>query len=200
MNAEKKPAPPSSFELHAMGQIESGFFPTEDNLYCSWSLHHGSDWQVVAGVEEGVTQLASVPAGRPAKVVWNFPMDLTFKSTNVYGWPQLVLAVHGTDFLNRDVVRGYGAVHLPTTPGAHEIQVRMFRPVSSSKLQQFIGWINGQPAEYVDTKRPAMPSGREVTRVESTGVVTIKMNMVTRNMKQFGYTLGSGSNVTAQRF
>jgi hypothetical protein len=137
----------------------------------------------------------------------------------------------------------------------------MFRPVSSSKLQQFIGWINGQPAEYVDTKRPAMPSGRwtipvlppalrlfaqrstrpqgtrcrmyrafsrdhgalsvaprrrcgvprlrlrlgcdasrEVTRVESTGVVTIKMNMVTRNMKQFGYTLGSGSNVTAQRF
>jgi hypothetical protein len=39
-----------------------------------------------------------------------------------------------------------------------------------------------------------------VTRVESTGVVTIKMNMVTRNMKQFGYTLGSGSNVTAQRF
>lgn len=137
MNLDKKAAAPSSFELHAMGQvhrlarsiprarrpsgcarrscgapltarnsymlralqIESGFFPTEDNLYCSWSLHHGSDWQVVAGVEEGVTQLASVPAGRPAKVVWNFPMDLTFKSTNVYGWPQLVLAVHGTDFL-----------------------------------------------------------------------------------------------------
>mmetsp|Transcript_81464 Transcript_81464/g.119345 ORF Transcript_81464/g.119345 Transcript_81464/m.119345 type:complete len:101 (-) Transcript_81464:14-316(-) len=98
-SGDKKPVPPSSFELHAMGQIESGFFPTEDNLYCSWSLHHGSDWQVVAGMEEGVTQLASVPAGRPAKVVWNFPVDLTFKSTNVYGWPQLVLAVHGTDFL-----------------------------------------------------------------------------------------------------
>lgn len=133
----QKTTQPSSFELHAMGQvfyvqsctllslsvmarerlatgqdrvavlievlpivqIESGFFPTEDNLYCTWSLHHGSDWQVVAGTEEGTTQLASVPAGRPAKVVWNFPVDLTFKSTNVYGWPQLVLAVYGTDFL-----------------------------------------------------------------------------------------------------
>jgi hypothetical protein len=41
---------------------------------------------------------------------------------------------------------------------------------------------------------------REVTRVESTGVVKIKINTVTRNMKQFGYTLGSGSNITAQRF
>ena len=38
----------------------------------------------------------------------------------------------------------------------------MFRPVSSSKLQQFIGWINGQPAEYIDAKRPALPSGRSV--------------------------------------
>jgi len=186
---KKPPANPSSFELHAMGQIESAFFPQEDNLYCSWSLHHGSDWQVVAGMEEGVTQLASVPAGRPAKVVWNFPLDLTFKSTNVYGWPQIVLHVHGTDFLNRDIVRGYGSVHLPTSPGAHELEVRMFRPVSSSKLQQFIGWINGTPAEYIEPKRPAMSGGREVTRVESTGVVKLKINIVTRNMKEFGYCL-----------
>ena len=39
-------------------------------------------------------------------------------------------------------------------------QVRMFRPVSSSVLQQFIGWINGTPAEYIDTKRPAISAGR----------------------------------------
>merc|ERR1719181_1522882 len=162
---DKKVAAPSSFEVHAMGQIESGFFPTDDNLYCAWSLHHGSDWQGVAGTEEGITQVASVPAGRPAKVVWNFPVDLTFKSTNVYGWPQLVLHVHG------------------------------FRPVSSSPLQQLIGWLNGTPAEYVEQKRPAMANGREVTRVESTGVVTVKINVVTRNMKQFGYSLPLATNV-----
>ena len=48
----------------------------------------------------------------------------------------------------------------PDVPTMATEQVRMFRPVSSSKLQQFIGWVNGTPAEYVDTKRPAMPSGR----------------------------------------
>jgi hypothetical protein len=30
---------------------------------------------------------------------------------------------------------------------------------------------------------------REVTRVESTGVVKLKINIVTRNMKEFGYCL-----------
>ena len=55
--------------------------------------------QVVAGMEQGITQVASVPAGSQAKIVWNFPLELTLKSTNVHGWPQIVIEVHGTDFL-----------------------------------------------------------------------------------------------------
>ena len=98
----------------------------------------------------------------------------------------------------------------------------MFRPVSSSTLQQFIGWIRGAPADYIDPKKPAMSSGRfvefpasllisrssslslcscwhvcrEVTRVESTGVVKVKINIVTRNMKQFGYSVPTAASVS----
>jgi hypothetical protein len=61
--------------------------------------------QVLAGMESGITQVASVPGGSDSAMVWNFPIDLTFKSTNVYGWPQLVIGVHGNDFLNRHVVK-----------------------------------------------------------------------------------------------
>ena len=39
------------------------------------------------------------------------------RSTNVFGWPQLVLSVYGLTFFGRDVARGYGSIHLPTTPG-----------------------------------------------------------------------------------
>jgi B9 domain-containing protein 1 len=49
--------------------------------------------------------------------VWNFPLDVTYKSTNVFGWPQLVLAVYGVDGMGRDVIKGYGSAHLPTCPG-----------------------------------------------------------------------------------
>jgi hypothetical protein len=61
--------------------------------------------QVLAGMESGITQVASLAGGGDTSLVWNFPLDLTFKSTNVHGWPQLVLAVHGSDFLNRHVVK-----------------------------------------------------------------------------------------------
>lgn len=39
---------------------------------------------------------------------------------------------------------------------------------------------------------------REVTRVESTGVVKIKINVVTRNMKQFGYSVPVAGNGCTQ--
>jgi len=199
MSGEKKPAPPSSFEVHAMGQIESAHFPGEDNLYAQFSVQHGNDWQVLAGMESGITQVASVPGGSDSAMVWNFPIDLTFKSTNVYGWPQLVIGVHGNDFLNRHVVKGYGSVHMPTVPGSHELHVRMFRPLSSSPMQQFIGWINGSPAEFIDPKRPALPTGREVTRVESVGVVVVKVNIVMRNMAKFGYSSPVHSNAVPHK-
>ena len=31
--------------------------------------------------------------------------------------PQLVVCVYGLNILGRDEVRGYGAIHLPITPG-----------------------------------------------------------------------------------
>ena len=42
----ERKGPPSSFEVHVMGQIESAVFPNEDNLFCQFRLLHGSDWMV----------------------------------------------------------------------------------------------------------------------------------------------------------
>lgn len=50
-------------------------------------------------------------------LVWNFPLDVTYKSTNAFGWPQLVVSVYGLDFLGRDVIKGYGCMHIPTCAG-----------------------------------------------------------------------------------
>ena len=50
-------------------------------------------------------------------VVWNMPIDITFKSTNVYGWPRLAIAVYGVDWLGRDVIKGYTSVAVPLQTG-----------------------------------------------------------------------------------
>ena len=109
----------SYFLVSITGQVEEAWFPDHDDLYCRLFWVWGQDWVVTAGQEEGVSQVSRRSLDTAARIVWNFPLNITLKSTSPHGWPQLVLAVYGPDLLGNDVVRGYGAVHAPLTPGRH---------------------------------------------------------------------------------
>uniref|UniRef100_A0A8C5W5P0 B9 domain-containing protein 1 n=1 Tax=Microcebus murinus TaxID=30608 RepID=A0A8C5W5P0_MICMU len=130
-------AGPSVFLLMVNGQVESAQFPEFDNLYCKYCFVYGQDWAPTAGLEEGISQITSKSRDACQALVWNFPIDITFKSTNPFGWPQIVLSVYGPDVFGNDVVRGYGAVHVPFSPGRHKRTIPMFVPESTSKLQKF---------------------------------------------------------------
>lgn len=170
------------------GQIESGEFPAGiDNLYCKYSFTHGNDWSIVAGVEEGITQITRKSFDPRQLLVWNFPLELTFKSTNAFGWPQLVLSIYGIDEFGRDVVRGYGTVHVPVAAGQHHRDVPVFVPRSSSGAQSFTSWLMGQQPEFVDAKFVSQGEGREVTRVQSQGTVNVTFQVVMKDMRRFGY-------------
>ncbi len=94
------------------GQLESGEFPYDD-LYVRYGFSFGPDWTVVDGIENGLSQIARKAPGCDNSVVWNFPVDISFKSTNAHGWPRMSVSIYGVDSLGRDVVRGYGSVLLP---------------------------------------------------------------------------------------
>ena len=122
-------------------------------------------------------------------VIWNFPVDVTFKSTNVYGWPRIAISVYGVDFLGRDVVRGYGSALIPLIPGQHIVEVENYTPIATSVFNQALCWIMGNPPEFFDSKFVCQGDGREVTRVQSSGIVRLKLNIVTKGMNQCGYSL-----------
>ncbi|XP_040431057.1 B9 domain-containing protein 1 isoform X1 [Cygnus olor] len=203
---------PGVFLVAVNGQIESGEFPGFDELYCKFCFVYGQDWVPTAGLEEGISQITSKSAVAPTTLVWNFPIEITFKSTNPSGCecpgsrgggnarrrgtsltpassagPQIVVSVYGPDFFGNDVVRGYGAVHVPFTPGRHKRTIAMFVPESTSRLQKFTSWFTGRRPEFTDPKVVAQGEGREVTRVRSQGFVTISFNVVTKDMKKLGY-------------
>jgi len=71
------------------------------------------------GLESGISQTAQRSSGEEDAFNWNYPIDITFRSTNVHGWPQIVLSVYGLTAFGQDVVRGYGWAHVPTTPGRY---------------------------------------------------------------------------------
>ncbi|XP_042294501.1 B9 domain-containing protein 1 isoform X2 [Sceloporus undulatus] len=130
-------ASPTVFLLMVNGQIEGAQFPEFDDLYCKYCFVYGCDWAPTSGLEEGISQITSKNRDGPQDLVWNFPIEITFKSTNPFGWPQIVVSVYGPDLFGNDVVRGYGAVHIPFTPGRHKRTIPMFVPESTSKLQKF---------------------------------------------------------------
>lgn len=99
-----------------------------------------------------------------------------------------MLSFYGLDALGRDVVRGYGSTTLPLTGGQITRTVPLFRPCSSSLMQQFTAWLTGTPPEYFDAKFVAESEGREVTRVASAGQATVRFNIVTSGMAAFGFS------------
>ncbi|XP_010212509.1 PREDICTED: B9 domain-containing protein 1 [Tinamus guttatus] len=101
--------------------------------------------------------------------------------------PQVVVSVYGPDVFGNDVVRGYGAVHVPIEPGRHIRTLPMFVPESTSRLQRFTSWFTGRRPEFTDPRVVAQGEGREVTRVRSQGFVTISFNVVTKDMTKLGY-------------
>lgn len=181
----------ANFFLMVTGQVEYGEFENADNVYCRYALSYGNDWNVVHGPESGLSQIAKASeSGADTGVVWNFPIDISFKSTNPFGWPRLALSVFGVDMMGRDVVVGYGSVLIPTIPGRHERWVHMYTPKASSLIQQFRSWIAGAYPEFFDSKFVTRSEGREMTRVERTGAIRVSLNVMTRGMGQLGYSCG----------
>uniref|UniRef100_A0A914VM81 B9 domain-containing protein 1 n=1 Tax=Plectus sambesii TaxID=2011161 RepID=A0A914VM81_9BILA len=172
-------------------------FPAFDNVYCKQSFVYGNDWAVLSGLEEGITPVSqcSTIEGDFGRIVLNFPLEITFKSSSPFGWPQLVLSCYGTDSFGNDVVRGYGATHIPIMPGQQKRRIPMFVPESSSSLQKFLAWISGKRPEFVDPRIVAHSEGREVTRVRTNGYVTVSFNIVLKDLKKLGYDV-SPSSVT----
>eukprot|EP00794_Sanderia_malayensis_P009156 gene9156-10128_t len=178
----------SVFLAMISGQIETAWFPEFEELYCKYSFVYGQDWVITTGHEGGLSQIATKSSDERQLFVWNFPLDVSFKSTSPFGWPQLVISCYGQDELRGyDVVRGYGSVHVPVSPGSHVREIPMFVPESSSSFQKFTGWLIGRRPEFIDPKVVAQGEGREVTRVRSQGKVKVRFNVITRDMKKLGY-------------
>jgi B9 domain-containing protein 1 len=187
------------FLVSATGQVVGGELKGEDSLYVKYDVTYGGNWEVLQGCDKGISQIArrgnngsgSSCGAAAGSVVWNFPVDVLFRSISPTGWPRIVVSVFGIDSLGRDIARGYGSMHIPTRPGTYRRTVRLFRPVCASYLHQFVAWLTGTQPEFFDSRFVSKGEGRDSTRVESVGCVTVQINVTTRGMLLQGYENGT---------
>jgi len=183
------------------GHIESvDSYNCVEQLYCRYSFSYGPDWEVVHGVSMGLSQVgrrggAMLPCphddadGTGTAIVWNFPLDVAWSSTNPHGWPRLALSVYGIDFLGRDVAVGYASLLLPLGPGSYAKRLRLYRPVSGSRVVRFANWLLGTAPEYYDSRRVARGEGRAATRVASADdrAVRVTLNVALKDLTACGF-------------
>lgn len=185
----------------------SGEFGPVDYLYCRYTFSFGNDWTISSGLDTGLSQTACKNlSNSEEQIVWNFPIDVSFNTTNVFGWPRIAISVYGIDFLGRDVIRGYGSALIPLASGQHQIEVDMFNPLATSYLNEVASWFMGNPPEvssyncflrklllilspflfclqFFDSKFVCQSEGREVSRVRKSGKILLNLNVVTKGTK-----------------
>ncbi len=59
--------------------------PAFNEIFIKYFFVHGQDWDKVAGLEEGSTQIGHKSVDQRQIIAFNFPVDITFKSTNPFG-------------------------------------------------------------------------------------------------------------------
>ena len=91
--------PYSYFYVTIAGQIEYGDFMELDGLGIKYDFVAGSDWHIASddGTEKDKSGAGShafkcaYGQSMKQKIIWNHPFEVTYRSMNPHGWPQLVI-------------------------------------------------------------------------------------------------------------
>ena len=117
-------------DAYFIGRIHgaSGF---SNGSFCRWWIAAGQQWKLVNGSEEGQTQV-DTPEDQGEMSVWSHPIDAHYEFTGIQGWPKISFEVWENDSLGKSFLGGYGFIVLPMTPGEHDLEVNLWKPIGST--------------------------------------------------------------------
>ncbi|XP_002069645.3 B9 domain-containing protein 1 [Drosophila willistoni] len=187
----------SYFSLCITGQIVSATFPLgpdKEYVFCRYELLAGPDWQLASGPQHGLTQLATNKQRHfNDPIVFNMPIEVTYKSTSPFGWPQILVSVFGRSGLGRETLLGYAHIHLPVF-GSHrpaEVPPTQIAPILMPKLPSMLAdltsWILRREPELKDPKVLLDNLKCKGLSMESYGSLEFQMHTVMRGARKLGY-------------
>lgn len=162
------------FHINVTGQIENIEFPISSgntSYYCRYDIVSGPDWELISGLKSGITQNA-LSGIENNKIVFNMPIEFTFKSTNPYGCkfsifivsilfclifmftsgPQIVFSLYGKNFWGTETSQGYGRIHVPLCGQIRQINVPILIPKCSNMWAAIVSWMTDKNPELRDPK------------------------------------------------
>ena len=179
------------FRLFISGSIEYGNFVGEEPIKVNYEFVSGEKWAKEDGIIKGSTQYSCKGEGIYNYYSYGLNFEISYRSTDPFGWPQLVLNCFTVDSKGNQIVKGYGCVHVPTSTGRHKRKVHIFRPTENSNLfGKFFGYNSSNRDDKNDDKTDpkVISSGqeREISRANCEGFVNVVFQVVFRDVDKFG--------------
>lgn len=180
------------FSIYLVGSIEQGWFNDVNDVHVKYSVVAGPDWILSSGLDVGITQIARYRLDESGRrnFVWNQPINLSYRSYNFFGWPQIVVSVYRFDLFGNEQILGYGCTHLPVSnqnPSNIKQIIKIYSPQSSSYLKQILSWITGRKPELVDSKLFARGDCRSLLQMVAVGQLEISFDLTSKDVLSNNY-------------
>ncbi|XP_037731295.1 B9 domain-containing protein 1 [Drosophila subpulchrella] len=185
------------FSVSIMGQIVSATFPMgpdKEFVFLRYEMVAGPDWQLSSGPQHGLTQMATNKRGHfNEPIVFNMPIEVTFKSTSPFGWPQILVSVFGRSGMGRETLLGYTHIHLPVfgcrrpADQAELLEAPILMPKCPTMLADITSWLLRREPELKDPKVLLDNLKCKGLSMESYGSLQFQLSSVMRGARKLGY-------------
>jgi B9 domain-containing protein 1 len=177
------------FRLYINGTIEYGNFSSDAPIKAKYEFVFGKDWEKEDGNLRDETQFSCKGDGTYNYYSYNNQFEISFRSINLYGWPQIVVTCSTINSQGNEVVLGYGCVHVPMCTGRHERKIHIFSLGGESSVwHRWFGKKNEKSLEMI--KNPKVIStgeGREISRAKCEGWIKVIFQVSFRDFSKFGF-------------
>jgi B9 domain-containing protein 2 len=181
--------------VHIVGQIHGAqhFDSAAAATFCRWRLVAGPGWTVLDGVPSGQTQTAEIDRSSEVQLgggaAWGHPLDVHYACSALTGWPQLVVTLWAQDNFSRNEIVGYGVARVPTSPGAHALEVATWRPLGSASQELSAFFLGGVP-HLSDPGHMLLEAGaRHVLGTVTSALVQVELQVLVRGFESQGVAL-----------
>ncbi|XP_030556133.1 B9 domain-containing protein 2 [Drosophila novamexicana] len=171
-------------EVHIIGQILKAVDFDEPHLYCKWSLQSGNAWRLVQGELQGQTHVSSHRLQNSSDFAQ--PLDIHLCTAAIQGWPRLLVEVYAVNVLQQCWPVGYGFAHMPSTPGAHRLEINTWKIAPNSWWQSIKERFGGGGAALHKTDLLYSGVERYKLLTRSSGKIIVELSLIFRKFEEYG--------------
>ena len=175
-------------QLHLIGEVKKLTNFNMNRLFWKWSFKYGKHFSVIDGNTSGET-FEEEKTDKENNFYVDHPFDIHFKVESMRGWPKIVVEVWEVSDEGKYMIAGYGTGTVPCSPGAHDVEIKWWRPKDKTWYGSLVENLLGIRAELGSKEMLLSSNERNGFETETTGSVIVELGVIAKDFELYGVKL-----------